>query len=76
MPEQMRKRDLYALWSKWQRRSEPAVGGQSSFPKSPGQSLSNTQVYTVSRAGRGIRSDGDYGIHGQNFLLIFKKKFI
>lgn len=55
---------------------EPGVGAQSSFPESPGQSLSNTQVYTVSGVGRGIRSDGDYGIRGQNFLLIFLKTFI
>lgn len=45
--------------------------GQQSFPESPGQSLSNTQVYAVNGEGRGIRSDGDYGICGQNFLLIF-----
>ena len=71
MAEHMRKRDLYALRSNWQERSKLGVGGQRSFPESPGQSLSNTQVYAVNGADRGIRSDGNYGIHGQNFLLIF-----
>ena len=71
MAEHMRKRDLYALRSNWQERSKLGVGGQRSFPESPGQSLSNTQVYAVNGADRGIRSDGDYSIRGQNFLSFF-----
>lgn len=71
MAEHMRKRDLYALRSNWQERSKLGVGGQRSFPESPGQSLSNTQVYAVNGADRGIRSDGDYSIRGQNFLFFF-----
>ena len=76
MPEQMRKRDLYTLWSNWQERSKLGVGAQRSFPESPRQSLTNTQVYAVNGAGRGIRSDGNYGIRAQNFLLIFLKIYL